>query len=151
MNKRMMGIAAAGIVLSGGAAAAQSLGWSYARQSQSANISEQGGGPGGRLEACSEEIGKCIGREPGGRACLEANKERLSAACKAVLAAPPPGRGGEEIRIPPCVHSVACASTLGGTKVTLRHRAIGLLEETHRQNISKGWQHYLDNVSQDFV
>jgi len=39
----------------------------------------------------------------------------------------------------------------GGTKVTLRHRAIGLLEETHRQNISKGWQHYLDNVSQDFV
>jgi len=119
MNKRMMGIAAAGIVLSGGAAAAQSLGWSYARQSQSANISEQGGGPGGRLEACSEEIGKCIGREPGGRACLEANKERLSAACKAVLAAPPPGRGGEEIRIPPCVHSVACASTLGGTKVTL--------------------------------
>ena len=119
MNKRMMGIAVAGIVLSGGAAAAQSLGWSYARQSQSANISEQGGGPGGRLEACSEEIGKCIGREPGGRACLEANKERLSAACKAALAAPPPGRGGEEIRIPPCVHSVACASTLGGTKVTL--------------------------------
>jgi hypothetical protein len=39
----------------------------------------------------------------------------------------------------------------GGTKVTLRHRAIGLLEETHRQNISKGWQHYLDNVSKDFV
>ena len=38
----------------------------------------------------------------------------------------------------------------GGTKVTLRHRAIGLLEETHRQNISKGWQHYLDNVSKDF-
>ena len=30
-----------------------------------------------------------------------------------------PGRSGEEIRIPSCVHSVACASTLGGTKVTL--------------------------------
>jgi sugar lactone lactonase YvrE len=115
----MIGIAAAAVVLSGGAAAAQSLGWSYARQSQSANISEQGGGPGGRLEACSEEIGKCIGKEPGGRACLEANKESLSASCKTALAAPPPGRGGEEIRIPSCVHSVACASTLGGTKVSL--------------------------------
>lgn len=119
MNGRVIGIAAAAIVLSGGAAAAQSLGWSYARQSQSANISEQGGGPGGRLEACSEEIGKCIGQEPGGRACLEAKKDSLSAACRTALAAPPPGRSGEEIRIPPCVHSVACASTLGGTKVTL--------------------------------
>jgi len=39
----------------------------------------------------------------------------------------------------------------GGTKVTLRHRAIGLLEDAHRQNISKGWQHYLDNISKDFV
>ena len=39
----------------------------------------------------------------------------------------------------------------GGTKVSLRHRAIGLLEDAHRQNISKGWQHYLANVSKDFV
>ena len=39
----------------------------------------------------------------------------------------------------------------GGTKVTLRHRAIGLLEETHRQNIGKGWQNYLSNISKDFV
>jgi len=39
----------------------------------------------------------------------------------------------------------------GGTKVTLRHRAIGLLEDAHPQNISKGWQHYLDNISKDFV
>ena len=39
----------------------------------------------------------------------------------------------------------------GGTKVTVRHRAIGLLEETHRQNIGKGWQHYLSNISKDFV
>jgi len=51
MSRRMIGVAAAAVVLSGGAADAQSLGWSYARQSQSANISEQGGGPGGRLEA----------------------------------------------------------------------------------------------------
>ena len=98
------------------------LGWSYARQSQSANISEAGGGPGGRLEACSEELGKyCIDKKPAGRACLEANKDSLSARCKARLAALPTGGGGEEggIRIPPCAHSVACASTLGGTKVTL--------------------------------
>ena len=39
----------------------------------------------------------------------------------------------------------------GGTKVTLRHRAIGLLEDAHRQNIGKGWQNYLDNVRKDFV
>jgi len=37
----------------------------------------------------------------------------------------------------------------GGTKVTLRHRSIGLLEETHRQNIGRGWKHYLDSISKD--
>jgi sugar lactone lactonase YvrE len=104
------------------AALAAPLGWSFERQSQSANISEAGGGPGGRLEVCSKDLAKyCIDKRPGGRACLEANKDSLSAQCKAGLAALPTGRGGEEggIRIPPCVHSVACASTLGGTKVTL--------------------------------
>jgi hypothetical protein len=39
----------------------------------------------------------------------------------------------------------------GGTKVTVRHRAIGLLEEGHRQNIGTGWKHYLDNISKDFA
>src|ERR1043165_9031501 len=39
----------------------------------------------------------------------------------------------------------------GGTKVTLRHRAIGFLDATHRQNIGKGWKHYLDNVGKDFA
>src|ERR1043165_1732208 len=39
----------------------------------------------------------------------------------------------------------------GGTKVTLRHRSIGLLEEVHRQNIGNGWKHYLANVSKDFA
>ena len=38
----------------------------------------------------------------------------------------------------------------GGTKVTLRHRAIGFLDETHRQNVGKGWKHFLDNVGKDF-
>lgn len=37
----------------------------------------------------------------------------------------------------------------GGTNVTIRHRAIGLLDETHRQNVGRGWQHYLDGVVQD--
>jgi hypothetical protein len=37
----------------------------------------------------------------------------------------------------------------GGAKITLRHRAIGLIEETHRQNVSKGWQHYLDCIGKD--
>jgi hypothetical protein len=37
----------------------------------------------------------------------------------------------------------------GGAKITLRHRAIGLIEETHRQNVSKGWQHYLDSIGKD--
>src|SRR5256885_16562155 len=37
----------------------------------------------------------------------------------------------------------------GGTKLTLRHRAIGFLDETHRQNLGKGWKHYLDNVGKD--
>ena len=34
----------------------------------------------------------------------------------------------------------------GGTKVTLRHRALGFLDETHRQNIGGGWKHLLDSV-----
>lgn len=102
------------------ASRAASPGWFYARQSQSANISEQGGGPGGRLEVCTDEIGRfCVGQERGGRACLEANKERLSAQCKATLAKLATGQSEEGIHIPPCAHSVACASALGGTKVTL--------------------------------
>src|SRR5262252_6532906 len=39
----------------------------------------------------------------------------------------------------------------GGTKVMLRHRSIGLLDETHRQNIGSGWKHYLNNSVKDFA
>lgn len=39
----------------------------------------------------------------------------------------------------------------GGTKVTLRHRAIGLLDEGHRQGVGAGWEHYLSNISKDFA
>src|ERR1041385_2252329 len=37
----------------------------------------------------------------------------------------------------------------GGTKVTLRHRSIGLIEEQHRQGLTRGWKHYLDNIVKD--
>jgi len=39
----------------------------------------------------------------------------------------------------------------GGTKVTLRHRAIGLIDSAHRQNVGKGWRHYLDSIGKDFA
>jgi hypothetical protein len=35
----------------------------------------------------------------------------------------------------------------GGTKVTLRHRAIGTIDPAHREGVSKGWQHYLDSIN----
>jgi hypothetical protein len=37
----------------------------------------------------------------------------------------------------------------GGTKLALRHRAIGLLEQAHREGVSQGWQHMLNQVAQD--
>jgi hypothetical protein len=38
-----------------------------------------------------------------------------------------------------------------GTKVTLRHRTIGLLDSSHRENIGTGWRHYLDSIDKDFA
>src|SRR3982751_2317131 len=37
-----------------------------------------------------------------------------------------------------------------GTKVTLRHRALGLIEQAHREGVSTGWQYMLDNIARDF-
>jgi hypothetical protein len=37
----------------------------------------------------------------------------------------------------------------GGTRVALRHRAIGFLEQAHRENVSHGWKHILDHVAED--
>ncbi len=37
----------------------------------------------------------------------------------------------------------------GGTHVDLRHRAIGLLEPAHRQNMAHGWKHILDEAARD--
>lgn len=55
----------------------------------------QGKGP--VAQSCGDEITKlCAGKEHGGgavRACLEANKDKVSAACKAALDTTGPGRG----------------------------------------------------------
>ena len=37
----------------------------------------------------------------------------------------------------------------GGTHVDLRHRAIGFIDPTHRQNVNKGWRHMLQGVVDD--
>ncbi len=34
----------------------------------------------------------------------------------------------------------------GGTKVTLRHRAIGFLDPAHRDGVVTGWKHWLDSI-----
>ncbi len=39
----------------------------------------------------------------------------------------------------------------GGTRVSLRHRAIGLLDEGHLQGVGKGWEHYLNNIRTDIA
>lgn len=39
----------------------------------------------------------------------------------------------------------------GGTKVTLRHRAMGFLDPAHKEGVSTGWQHMLDAVKADFA
>jgi hypothetical protein len=38
----------------------------------------------------------------------------------------------------------------GGTKLTLHHRAIGLIDPVHRENISTGWAHLMDALKGDF-
>jgi hypothetical protein len=37
----------------------------------------------------------------------------------------------------------------GGTRVTLRHRAIGFLDPAHREGLGAGWRHFLDSISKD--
>lgn len=39
----------------------------------------------------------------------------------------------------------------GGTSITLRHRAIGLLDPEHRAGITGGWQYLLDSLAKDFA
>lgn len=37
----------------------------------------------------------------------------------------------------------------GSTRLSLRHRALGLIEQDHRQGVEQGWGHYLKMVKQD--
>ena len=37
----------------------------------------------------------------------------------------------------------------GGTRLNLRHRAIGLIEPAHREGVSSGWQNILSAISED--
>ena len=34
----------------------------------------------------------------------------------------------------------------GGAKLTLRHRAFGLIDDAHRQGVAHGWQQLLDGM-----
>ncbi len=34
----------------------------------------------------------------------------------------------------------------GGTRLTLRHRAFGLIEEAHRQGVAEGWRRMLGSI-----
>src|SRR5579863_556547 len=37
----------------------------------------------------------------------------------------------------------------GGSRIALRHRALGLIDPEHRKNVGRGWAHMLDNVAKD--
>jgi len=37
----------------------------------------------------------------------------------------------------------------GGCKVTLRHRAIGMIDPEHRKGVTTGWSHILNEVRKD--
>jgi len=37
----------------------------------------------------------------------------------------------------------------GGSRIALRHRAIGMIDPEHRKNVNTGWKHMLTNVAKD--
>ena len=37
----------------------------------------------------------------------------------------------------------------GGCRVTLRHRALGMIDPEHRKGVGEGWKHMLGNVRKD--
>jgi hypothetical protein len=37
----------------------------------------------------------------------------------------------------------------GGSRVSLRHRALGMIDPEHRKNVGGGWKHMLSNVKKD--
>src|ERR1700733_15545220 len=71
-----------------GAQHPQSPGWFLARQSLSASVFEQGGGPGGRFEACTADLEQyCSAGTLGGKSCLSQYQDKVSGQCKAAIAA----------------------------------------------------------------
>jgi hypothetical protein len=41
------------------------------------------------------------------------------------------------------------AETAGGSKVSVRHRALGLIEDAHREGAVQGWQNILQGIQGD--
>jgi uncharacterized protein YndB with AHSA1/START domain len=41
---------------------------------------------------------------------------------------------------------VKIEKTAGGSKVTLRHRAVGMIDPEHRKGVSTGWGHMLEQI-----
>jgi len=37
----------------------------------------------------------------------------------------------------------------GGSRISLRHRALGIIDPEHRKNVGGGWSHMLSNVRKD--
>jgi hypothetical protein len=39
--------------------------------------------------------------------------------------------------------------SVAGSKVTLRHRAIGMIDPQHRKGVTTGWNHMLGQIKKD--
>jgi len=44
--------------------------------------------------------------------------------------------------------AVRFAEIDGGTKVSLRHRVLGMIEQDHREGVHHGWQTFLDDLQE---
>ena len=44
---------------------------------------------------------------------------------------------------------VKVEATSGGSRVTLRHRALGMIDPEHRKGVGTGWAHMLSQVKKD--
>ena len=44
---------------------------------------------------------------------------------------------------------VKVEATSGGSRVTLRHRALGMIDPEHRKGVGTGWTHMLSQVKKD--
>ena len=44
---------------------------------------------------------------------------------------------------------VKVEKTAGGSRITLRHRAIGMIDPEHRKGVNGGWKHMLETMKKD--